>query len=145
MPCEAVRPFLKQNSVCHERAPITPLGNVALIPQPQHQRVPHLCDGLDADPGCSRLAGVTVAGEAGYDQVKGITGFATVLRGIGQRRDDIQKFQYRSRPTVSHQQRLCITVRTSDVQKVDGQAINLGDEIVEGGEPRRDSLPVVVI
>ena len=145
MTCDTVRLLLKQYGVGNKRAPIPALGNIAFIPQSHHEFVPQFCDGTDADPRRFGLAGEPVSGKAGHDQVEGIARVSPVLSRVGERVNDVDKFQDRTRPSVRHQQWLSITMRASDVQKVNRQTVDISHQIVKGGESSRHALPVVVI
>jgi hypothetical protein len=50
-------------------------------------------------------------------------------RGIGERMDDLQLLDDRARPPVGDDQRQRVLVRGADVEEMNVQPINLGDEL----------------
>jgi hypothetical protein len=64
--------------------------------------------------------------------------------GIGERSDDLQLFDHRTGPAVRHDQRQCIFMPGADVDEVDVQPVDFGDEVRYGVESRLDFAPVIV-
>ena len=69
---------------------------------------------------------------------------AAVRRGIGQSIDDLQLLDDRPGPTVIDDERQRVLVLRTDVDEVDVQPVDLGDELREGVQLRLDGAPVVV-
>ena len=65
-------------------------------------------------------------------------------RGIGERLDDLELLDHRARPAVRHDQRQGVFVLRPDVDEVDVEAVDLGDELRIAVQPRLDLAPVVV-
>src|SRR5882724_7080418 len=64
--------------------------------------------------------------------------------GIGERSDDLQLFDHRSGPAVRHDQRQCIFMPGADMDEVDIQPVDFGDEVRYRVEPRLNFAPVIV-
>ena len=90
------------------------------------------------------LAREAVARHRRDHDVEGVRGAAAVGRGIGERLDDLQLLDDRAGPAVRHDQRQGVFVLRADVDEVDVQPVDLGDEVRHGVEPRLDLAPVVV-
>ena len=67
-----------------------------------------------------------------------------VRRGIGQSIDDLQLLDDRSWPSVIDDERQRVLVPRPDVDEVDVQPVDLGDELRERVQVRLDRPPVVV-
>ena len=67
-----------------------------------------------------------------------------VRRGIGQRIDDLQLLDDRAGPSVRDDERQRILVLRADVNEVNVEPIDLGDEVRQGVELRLDLAPVVL-
>ena len=61
--------------------------------------------------------------------MEGVRCAAAMCRRIGERLDDLQLLDDRTRPAVRDDQRQRIFVLRADVDEVDVQAVDLGDEI----------------
>jgi hypothetical protein len=66
-----------------------------------------------------------------------------VCRGIGQRINDLQLLDDRAGPPVCDDQRQRIFMLRTNVNEMDVQPIDLGDELRQGVKLRFDSAPVV--
>ena len=70
---------------------------------------------------------------------------ASGVVGLGQRLDDVQVLHDRAGPAVRQDQRGGVGPRRPDVQEVDVLAVDLGDELRVGVEPRLDRPPVEAV
>jgi len=82
---------------------VTALGNVALVAESQHQLIPECRNTLHADAGRRGLTGEAKARQAGDDQMEGVCRVTTVLRGVAERPDDVEKLEHRSWPAMGNQ------------------------------------------
>ena len=94
-------------------------------------------------PGRGRLAGETVAGHRRNYDIERIGCISAVCGGIGQRIDDLHLFGDRAGPSVRHDQRQRIFVFRADVDEVNVQSIDLGQELRQGVQFRLDLAPVI--
>ena len=85
-----------------------------------------------------------MAGQRRDHQVERVGRRAAVRLGIGQRLDDLELLDDRARPAVRDDHRQRILVLRADVQEVDVDAVDLGEELRERVEPRLDLAPVVL-
>ena len=69
---------------------------------------------------------------------------SAVCGGIGQRIDDLHLFDDRAGPSVRDDQRQRIFVFRTDVNEVNVQPIDLGDELRQGVQLRLDLAPVIL-
>ena len=67
-----------------------------------------------------------------------------MCRGIGQRVDDLQLLDDRAGPTVRDDKRQGICMLRTNVNEMNVEPINLGDELRQGSEPLLHLAPVVV-
>ena len=63
---------------------------------------------------------------------------------VGQRLDDLQLLEDRSGPAVRDDQRQRVLVRRADVDEVDVEPVDLGDEVRQGVQLRFEAAPVVL-
>jgi hypothetical protein len=73
-----------------------------------------------------------VAGQRGDDQVEGVRRATAVLRGVGERLDDLQLLEDRAGPPVRDDQRQRVLMLGADVDEVNVQPVDLGDELRQG-------------
>src|SRR5260370_23531328 len=76
--------------------------------------------------------------------MEGVGCTPTMGRGIGEWIDDLQLVDHRTWPSVRHDQRQGIFMLGADVDEVDVQIVDCGDEVRYGVEPRLDLAPVIV-
>jgi hypothetical protein len=76
--------------------------------------------------------------------MEGVRGAAAMGRWIGEWLDDLELLDDRTGPAVRDDERQGVFVLRPDVDEVDVQVVDLGDEIRDGVEPRLDLAPVVV-
>jgi hypothetical protein len=76
--------------------------------------------------------------------MEGVVRAPAVRRGIRQRLDDLQLLDDRARPPVGDDQRQRVLVRGADVDEMDIEPVDLGDELRQRVELRLAPPPVVV-
>ena len=77
--------------------------------------------------------------------MEGVRGARAVGGRIGQRLDDLELLDRRAGPAVGDDQRQRVLVLRANVDEVDVDAIDLGDEMRQGREARLERAPVVVV
>jgi hypothetical protein len=77
--------------------------------------------------------------------VEGVRRAAAVSRGVGQWIDDLQLLDGRAGPAVGDDERHRIFMSRADVNEVDAQPIDLGDELGAGVQLRLAPSPVVMV
>jgi hypothetical protein len=65
-------------------------------------------------------------------------------RGIGQRIDDLQLLDDRAGPAVRDDDRQCIRMFRTDVNEMNVEPVDLGDEVRQGFQPRLAFAPIVI-
>jgi len=75
--------------------------------------------------------------------VEGILGAAAMGGGVDERVDGLEQLHHRAGPTMGHDQRQRIGMARLHVDEVDVEAVDLGDELRQGIEPRLGLAPVV--
>ena len=86
--------------------------------------------------GRGRLAREAVARQRRDDDVEGVRGAAAMRGRIGQRLDDLQLLDDRAGPAVGDDHRQGVLMLRADVDEVDVQPVDLGDELRQGVQPR---------
>jgi hypothetical protein len=76
--------------------------------------------------------------------VEGIRFAPAMRRGIDQRLDDLHLFNDGARPPVRDDHRQRVVVLRADVNEMNVEPVDLGDEVRQGLQPRFDLAPVVV-
>ena len=76
--------------------------------------------------------------------MEGVRCARAVLRGLGERIDDLQLLDRRARPPVRDDQRQRVLVLGANVDEVDVDPVDLGDEVREGRKALLELAPVVV-
>ena len=101
---------------------------------------------VDRTPtGAGRLAREAVAGHRRNDHVERVLGVAAVCGRVGERADHVQHLDDRPRPAVRDDHRQRVLVRRANVDEVDVEPVDLGDEMREGVEPRLEPSEVVLV
>ena len=93
--------------------------------------------------GRGRYGGEAVAGHRRDDHIEGIRGVAAVGGRVGERADDVEQLDDRAGPAVGDDQRQGALVRRPDVEEVDVEAVDPGDERWEGVQPGLEPPRVV--
>ena len=76
--------------------------------------------------------------------MEGVRRAGAVLRGLGERIDDLELLDRRARPPVRDDERHRVLVLGANVDEVDVDPVDLGDEVREGREALLERAPVVV-
>jgi hypothetical protein len=76
--------------------------------------------------------------------MEGIRRAGAVIRGIGERIDDLELLDRRARPPVRDDERQGVLVLGANVNEVDVDPVDLGDEVREGGKAFLELAPVVI-
>ena len=126
------------------RAPIAALGHEPVVAKTLHQHRPGPCDADGIPPGGCRLGGESVARQRRNHEMEGVRRAPAVRGGVGQRLDDLQLLDDRAGPPVRDDQRQRVLVLRANVNEVDVEPIDLGDEVRQGVQLRLALAPVVV-
>src|SRR4051794_12651806 len=121
-----------------------PLGDVAGVAEALHQFRPGSAHPLGTPAGARRLAGETVAGHRGNNHVEGVRCARAMRRGIGKRVDDLQLLDDGAGPSVRNKEWQGIFMLRTNVNKMNLQTIDLGDELRQSIEPGLAFPPIVV-
>src|SRR5262249_16649753 len=100
-------------------------------------------DSLGPPTGAGRLAGEAVAGDGRDHDVKGVGRRSAMGRRIRQRLYELQLLDDGAGPAVGDDDRQGVLVLRTNVNEVDVESVDLGDEVRERIEPRLDLAPVV--
>ena len=95
---------------------------------------------IGSQPGAVGLPEKPWPGSEGITRSKASAALAAVRRGIGQRPDDLQLLDDRAGPAVRDDQRQRVRVLRADVDEVDVEPVDLGDELRQGVEPAPRTL-----
>ncbi len=142
---EQLRRRLGADHVGDLRAPVAALRDVSRVAEASHQDDPGVGDVDRAPAGGRRLPRVPVAGHRRDHHVEGVLGAAAVGGRVGQRADDVEHLDDRAGPAVRDDQRQRVRVRRLGLDEVDVEAVDLGQELRERVQPRRQPSEVVVI
>ena len=122
----------------------TPISSVMTAPQSPpcatnlrvaealHQHDPGTRDVGGVPPGRGRLAGKPVAGHRRNHDMERVGCISAVCGGIGQRIDDLHLFGDRAGPSVRNDERQRIFVFRTDVNEMNVQSVDLGEELRQG-------------
>ena len=135
---------LQPHLIHDERTPIATLGDIAAVTEASHQARPGSAHAFRPPAGAGRLSRESVAGHRWNHQVECVGRAPSVRRRIGQRLDEFQLLEDRAGPPVTDQERQCVVVRRPDVDEVDVEPVDLGDELRQGVQPPLAAAPVVV-
>ena len=91
-----------------------------------------------------RLAGEAVARQRRDHDMERVRCGSAMRGRIGQRLDDLHLLDDRAGPAMRDDHRQRVVVLRADVNEVDVQPVDLGDEVRQGVEPRLHLAPVVV-
>ena len=110
-------------------APVAALRDEAGVAEPLHQRDPGGGDPRRVPARRRRPGGEAVAGDRGDHDVERVRRGPAISGGIGQRPDDLELLDDRARPAVGDDDRQRIFMPRADVDEVDVEPVDLGDEI----------------
>ena len=101
---------------------------------------------MDGTPaGRRRLGRESIAGHRRNHDVERVLGFAAVRRGVAERADHVEHLDHRAGPPVGDDQGQRVLVRRPDVDEVDVESVDLGQELRERVQPRLEPAEVVVV
>ena len=129
----------------HQRAPVAALRGEAGVAEPLHQRQPGLGDARRVPAGGGRPLREAIARHRRDHDIERVLRGAAMRGRIGQRLDDLQLLDDRARPAVGDDDRQRIFVLRLDVDEVDVEPVDVGDEVGQGVQPRLDLAPVIVV
>ena len=141
---EQSRRCLQAHLVDDERTPVAALGDVAGVAEALHQLCPGSAHALGAPAGARRLAREPVARHRRNHHMEGVRCARAVRRGIGQSIDDLQLLDDRAGPSVIDDERQRVFMLRTNVNEVNVEPIDLGDELRQGVQLRLALAPVVV-
>ena len=141
---EQILGCLQAHLIDHEGTPVAALGDVAAVAEALHQLRPGAPHALRAPARARGLAGEPVARHRRNHNMEGVVGARAVCRRIGQPIDDLQLLDDRAGPSVIDDERQCVAVLRANVDEVDVEAVDLGDELREGVQLRLTPAPVVL-
>src|SRR6266853_1520565 len=93
------------------RAPVAALREIVGVAQAPHQHRPCPRDSRQAPAALGRFVGKAKARKRGDNDMEGVFGLTAVLGRVGQRTDDIEKFDDAARPAVGQDDRARTLVR----------------------------------
>ena len=128
-----------------DRTPVASLRREARVSEALHQHRPGPCDVLRIPAGRGRLPGKPEPGERRDHQMKRVRRARAVRRRIGQRIDDLQLLDDRAGPSVRDDERQRILVLRANVDEMNVQAVDLGDEVRQGVQSLLAPAPVVLL
>ena len=119
----------------HARTPITALSAEAVVAETAHQFRPRVGDARNAPSGLDRFPAPPVTGQRRHDDVIGLAEAA----------DHLHELDERARPAVGEDERQRSWGARGQVQEVDGDAVDVGHELVDAVEPLLPCGPVILI
>src|ERR1700722_18786297 len=126
---EQLRSRLHTHGFSDNRAPISTLSHKFRVPKTLHQHDPGARDVSGIPPGCSRPARKAVARHRWDHDVECARWASAMGRGIGEWIDDLHLFDDRSRPSVRDNEWQRIFMFRTDVNEMNVQSIDLGNEL----------------
>ena len=148
---DSQQPFgcLAPKGIADDRAPVAALGDVAVIAETLHQHVPCRGDALRIPARGGWLLRETEAGDRRDHQMEGVFGLAAMGRRIGERPDNVQQLEDRTGPAMRHDERQRVLMLRTNVDEMNVQAVDVGQELgyrvqlLLGLSPVVGSLPIV--
>ena len=138
------RMALRCHHIRDDRAPVAALSDELRVSQALHQRDPGARRAGRVPAGLVRLAGEPVTRHRRKNHIEGVRCAPAVRGGIDQRIDDLQLMDDRAGPAVRNDDRQCVRVLRADVDEMNVQSIDPGDELRQGVQPRLHLAPVVL-
>ena len=126
-----------------ECTPIAALRDVARVAEALHQHSPGARDAGAIPTGGRRLARKTIARYRRDHDMEGIRRATAMGGGIGERIDDLQLLDDRAGPAVRDDERQRVGVLRTDVDEMNIQPVDLGDEVRQRAQSRLARTPVV--
>ena len=123
--------------------PVSALGHVAGIAEALHQLRPGSGHVLGTPASARRFSGKSVTRHRRDDDVECIVGLPAVRDWICQPSDELDLLDHRARPAVVDDHRKRILLTRPDVDEMNVEPIDLGDELRQSTEPRLHLAPVI--
>ena len=129
MNAEQFRGCVRAHLFGDDRAPIAALRHELRVAEALHQHDPRACDVLRIPADGARLAREAVAGHRRNHHMERVRGAAAVCGGIRERFDDLHLLDDRSGPAVRDDDRQRVLVFRANMDEVNVEPVDLGDEI----------------
>ncbi len=139
------RYVLMRHTFRNDGAAIAALGNELVVTQAVHESAPGPGSMVGAPTRHVWLSRKTEPRDRRYDQMESIVLRSTMCGRIGERVNDLEHFKNRTRPAVGHDKRQRVLMLRANVDEVDVEAVDLGDEHRQRVELRFDLPPVVPV
>ena len=136
---------LATHQVRDEGTHVAALGDVAGVAETVHQLRPRASGAGGVPTELGGLAGEAVAGQRRQHEVERVLGASAVRGRVGERADRIEQLDDRAGPAVGHDQRQRVLVPRLHVDEVDVHSVDLGRELRQRVQPRRDAPEVVLV
>ena len=128
----------------YHRTPIAALRDELSVAETFHQHNPRARDALRVPAGGGRLAGKPETRNRRNHHVKCIFSLSAVGSWIGERTDNLQLLDNRAGPSVRDDQWQRVCMLRTDVNEMNVQPVDRGDELRQGVQCRFDLAPVVI-
>ena len=125
-------------------APIAALRHESRVAEALHQHDPRACDAHGIPAGRGGLARKPVARQRRNHDIERVRCAPAMCRGIRQRIDDLQLLDDRAGPAVRDDERQRIRMLRTDVDEVNVDPVDVGDELRQGVQLRLALAPVVI-
>ena len=132
MNAEQLRRRLHTHQLGDDCTPIAALRYEFVVAEALHQHGPGTRNVGGVPPGRRRLAGKTVAGHRRNHHIERIGCISAVFSGIGKRINDLHLFGDRAGPSMRDDDRQRILMLRTNMNKMNVQPINFGDELRQG-------------
>src|SRR5215470_11304051 len=143
MNAEQLRRGLQSHHIRDDRTPIASLRDELRISKTPHQHDPGAGDAGWIPAGSGRLARKAVARHRRNHQMESVRCAPAMCRRIGQWLDDLQLLDDRAWPPVRDDEWQRILMFRTNVNEVNVEPIDLGDELREGVQSRLALAPIV--
>src|SRR5262245_1866114 len=129
MDCGKTGRVLLRHGCRNVRAPIASLRDVMPIVETLHQHTPRSRNALGIPSTLSRFLRECETRQRWNDDIEGVGRRTTVRGGVRQWADDMPEKKDCARPAMREDDRQCLRMPRSDVNKVHGESIQLGREL----------------
>src|SRR5262249_34846 len=123
---------------------VAALGDVAAVAKAAHQLRPGMRGAARIPADLRRLVGEAIAGQRRQHEVERILNTAAMRGRVGERTDNFEQLDHRTRPAVRDDQGQRLLVLRLHVDEVDPETVDLGLELRQRVQPRRDPPEVVL-
>ena len=143
MDAKAALGRLPADAVGDESPPVAALRHPARMTEPPHQFRPGPGNALHCPARLRRLGREAVAGQRGDHEMEGVFGSSPMRHRIAQRADHTHELDHRAWPAMGQQQWHRTGLWRADMEEMNVEPIDLGDELPQSVEPRLASPPVI--